>query len=184
MASILLDLSDYIFWNNLVHLSHFNSADSKEILSLLHACVHIPSWCNAIVQQRPFISIDALLDVARQQSQTWTWAEIEEALATHPKIGEKKAKKVLSEQETQFSDREQAGVQQDATTQQALLDANIAYEEKFGFIFLIKASGLSSEDILNNLHSRLNNPLTTEKNIVKEQLAAIALLRLSQGVQA
>ncbi|MFX8461085.1 2-oxo-4-hydroxy-4-carboxy-5-ureidoimidazoline decarboxylase, partial [Acinetobacter baumannii] len=58
------------------------------------------------------------------------------------------------------------------------------YEQKFGFIFLIKAAGLSSDEILKKLYQRLQNNLAIEKVIVHEQLAAIALLRLSQEVQA
>lgn len=49
--------------------------------------------------------------------------------------------------------------------------------------FLIKAAGLSSDDMLNALQQRLNHDLETEKNIVHQQLAAIALLRLSQGIE-
>ena len=53
-----------------------------------------------------------------------------------------------------------------------------------GFIFLIKAAGLSSNEILKKLNQRLQNNLAIEKVIVHEQLAAIALLRLSQEVHA
>ena len=72
----------------------------------------------------------------------------------------------------------------DEQTQQALLQGNLDYEQKFGFIFLIKAAGLSSDEILKKLHERLQNDLAIEKTIVHEQLAAIALLRLSQEIQA
>ncbi len=96
----------------------------------------------------------------------------------------KKAKVELTEQEANFSDREQSGVKQDEYTQRALFEGNVAYEQKFGFIFLIKAAGLSSEQILCALQQRLQHDLETEKKIVHEQLAAIALLRLSQGIQA
>ena len=59
----------------------------------------------------------------------------------------------------------------------------MAYEEKFGFIFLIKAAGLSSDQMLSALNQRLSHDIDTEKQIVHEQLAAIALLRLSQGIE-
>ena len=168
----------------MVRFSEFNHAAIQQVTPLLSACVHIPSWVNALTEQRPYDSTQALLDQAAQQSQRWTWAEIETALATHPRIGEKKAKAVLTEHEAAFSNREQSGVKQDTQTQQALFEGNIAYEQKFGFIFLIKAAGLSSEQILHSLQQRLSHDLETEKKIVHEQLAAIALLRLSQGIEA
>lgn len=168
----------------MVRFSEFNYAATHQITPLLSACVHIPSWVDGLSQQRPYASTQALLDAATQQSQNWTWTEIETALATHPRIGEKKAKVELTEREAQFSDSEQSGVKQDAQTQQALFEGNVAYEQKFGFIFLIKAAGLSSEQILSSLQQRLQHDLETEKKIVHEQLAAIALLRLSQGIQA
>ena len=160
----------------MVHFSEFNHAAAHQVTPLLSACVHIPSWIDTLSQQRPYASAQNLMDLAAQQSQNWTWTEIETALATHPRIGEKKAKVELTEQEANFSDREH--------TQRALFEGNVAYEQKFGFIFLIKAAGLSSEQILSALQQRLQHDLETEKKIVHEQLAAIALLRLSQGIQA
>ncbi|WP_171406747.1 2-oxo-4-hydroxy-4-carboxy-5-ureidoimidazoline decarboxylase [Acinetobacter guerrae] len=167
-----------------MRFSEFNHAATHQVTPLLSACVHIPSWIDTLTQQRPYASTQTLLDLASQQSQSWTWDEIETALATHPRIGEKKAKVELSEREAQFSDQEQSGVKQDTQTQQALFEGNVAYEQKFGFIFLIKAAGLSSEQILSALQQRLQHDLETEKKIVHEQLAAIALLRLSQGIEA
>ncbi|MBK0063536.1 2-oxo-4-hydroxy-4-carboxy-5-ureidoimidazoline decarboxylase [Acinetobacter sp. S54] len=168
----------------MVRFSEFNHTATQHITPFLSACVHIPSWVDHLSQQRPYASAQALLDAASQQSQNWTWTEIETALSTHPRIGEKKAKVELTEREAQFSDQEQSGVKQDAQTQQALFEGNVAYEQKFGFIFLIKAAGLSSEQILSSLQQRLQHDLETEKKIVHEQLAAIALLRLSQGIEA
>ena len=66
----------------------------------------------------------------------------------------------------------------------ALLKGNIAYEKKYGYIFLIKASGLSSENVLQALQYRLLNNPETEKRIVHHQLAEIALLRLKQELSA
>lgn len=168
----------------MVRFSEFNHATANQVTPLLRACVHIPSWVDCLSQQRPYSSVQDLFDTASLQSQTWTWSEIENALATHPRIGEKKAQAELSERESQFSHREQANVSKDEQTQQALYEGNVAYEQKFGFIFLIKAFGLSSEQILATLQQRLSNDPETEKKIVHEQLAAIALFRLSQGIEA
>ena len=67
---------------------------------------------------------------------------------SHPsKIGERQAKTAQCKEQN-FSAQEQAGISLDEQTQQALLQGNIEYEQKFGFIFLIKAAGLSSDEIL------------------------------------
>lgn len=167
-----------------MQLSDFNTASIEDVTRLLKQLVHIDSWAHSLQQQRPYSSKEELLRVAEQQVQTWTWTEIATALATHPRIGEKQAKQVLSAKEQNFSKAEQAAVSQDEATQQALLAGNLAYEAKFDFIFLIRAAGRSSSDILDALHSRLDNDLETEKKIVHTQLAEIALLRLQQEIQA
>lgn len=167
-----------------MQLLEFNQASPQELISFLKHCVQIPSWSAEITAKRPYASIEAVLDSAKQQAMSWTWEEIKTALDNHPRIGEKKAQAELSEIEQNFSNREQSFITADEDTQLALLKGNIAYEKKYGFIFLIKASGLSSEDILQALKYRLVNDPEIEKRIVHTQLAGIALLRLSQELQA
>lgn len=167
-----------------VFLAEFNQAPPEQLKTLLKNCVHIPTWAEKIILERPYSSKASLLKYAENLSQMWSWQEIQAALATHPKIGERQAKKQLNEKEQHFSNQEQAGISLDEKTQQALLQGNLDYEQKFGFIFLIKAAGLSSKEILKKLHERLQHDLAIEKIIVHEQLAAIALLRLSQEIQA
>ncbi len=72
----------------------------------------------------------------------------------------KDRQKQLNAKEQNFSAQEQAGISLDEQTQQALLQGNIEYEQKFGFIFLIKAAGLSSDEILKKLHQRLQKQLS------------------------
>lgn len=167
-----------------MQLSDFNQASSASIQTLLKQCVHIERWAIELEQQRPFATVDDVLNAAQAQSQTWSWADIYAALATHPRIGEKQAQHALTAKEKRFSKAEQAAVSQDQTTQDALLAGNFAYEAKFDFIFLIRAAGRNSQEILTALNRRLENDLDTEKNIVKQELSEIALLRLTQELQA
>lgn len=164
--------------------SDFNQAPAEQILAFLKHCVHIDAWGKCITQQRPFHNRDALITYAKHLAQTWTWEDILTALNTHPRIGEKKAKEQLSAQEQQFSDREQAMFNPNQEILKTIYAGNFAYQKKFGFIFLIKASGLDSQQILTALNFRLINDLETEKKIVHQQLLDIALLRLTQEVQA
>ena len=165
-------------------ISDFNQGSSSEISTLLNHCVHIPRWSLDLLQHRPFSTTDELFQVAEKYAQSWNWDEILAALNTHPRIGEKKAKTALSEQEQLFSDREQATLNADQETLDAIYQGNLAYEKKYGFIFLIKASGLNSQQILTALNYRLKNDPDIEKRIVHQQLLEIALLRLKQAVEA
>ena len=167
-----------------MHLAEFNQASETDVKTFLKHCVQIESWVNELSAQRPYVSIEALLSQAKQQASTWQWSEIKHALDNHPRIGEKKAQVDLSAQEQGFSNREQASISTDEETQEALLAGNIAYEKKYGYIFLIKASGLKSEDVLQALHYRLMNDPDTEQRIVHQQLSEIALLRLTQELSA
>lgn len=167
-----------------MQLVEFNQASSQDAISFLKHCVQIPSWSTEIAAKRPYASIEAVMEAAKQQAATWTWDEIKAALDNHPRIGEKKAQAELSEIEKNFSNREQSSITADEETQLALLKGNIAYEKKYGHIFLIKAFGLTSEDVLQALKYRLVNDPEIEKRIVHNQLAEIALLRLSQELKA
>lgn len=164
-------------------VSEFNHGASKEINDLLIHCVHIPRWANEIISQRPFLSLESLQQYAKKQAQTWSWNEILAALNTHPRIGEKNAKQNLSPTEAQFSKQEQSLITKNQDVLNQIDKGNSAYEKRFGYIFLIKASGLNSDDILTALNYRLTNDLETEQRIVHQQLLEIALLRLTQGIQ-
>lgn len=180
----------------LMSLEQFNQTNATELATQLKHCVPIQRWADALIRQRPFQTMVQLLQYAEQQADTWTWAEIEAALAHHPRIGQRQAQNNLSETEQRYSAQEQAliGVESNnssreanlhqASSLEALLLANQRYEDQFGFIFLIKATGLNQQQILDALASRLDNDLDTEKHIVQQQLKAIALLRLTQELQA
>lgn len=167
-----------------MQLVEFNQTSVADVKTFLKHCVQIESWANELLSQRPYASLDSILEHAAQAARTWSWDEIKSALDNHPRIGEKKAQAELSELEKNFSNREQSAISADEETQMALLKGNIAYEQKYGYIFLIKASGLSSEDVLQALQYRLLNDPETEKRIVHHQLAEIALLRLKQELSA
>ena len=164
-------------------LTTFNQSPAHVLKAMLEHCVKIPRWAEELTAARPFPSTTAILDYAQQRTQTWQWQEILDALNTHPRIGEKQAKAALSAKELAFSAREQAASQDQQHTD-ALLQGNIAYETRFGYIFLIKASGVSSSDILENLQQRLTHSAEYEQTIVHQHLSGIAMLRLTQELQA
>lgn len=166
-----------------MHLETFNQLEAHEAHIVLKACVHIPRWISDLSDQRPYAALEQLYQTANQHALTWQWAEIAAALALHPRIGEKKAAVQLSEKEQQFSQHEQAQVSTDEELQQALYQGNLAYEHKFGHIFLIRSAGRTGQEILSALQHRLKNTLEKEQVEVKNQLTEIAMLRLKQEIQ-
>lgn len=164
-------------------LEQFNQLDTAHAEAALSPCVHIHSWIEHLVQHRPYSTRDALYQTAKVQAQTWQWSEIANALAQHPRIGEKKAASALSEKEQRFSAKEQGQLGADEDLQQALYQGNLDYESKFGHIFLIRAAGLTGAEMLAELQRRLNNSVVQEQQEVQQQLAEIALIRLKQEIQ-
>jgi 2-oxo-4-hydroxy-4-carboxy-5-ureidoimidazoline decarboxylase len=101
-------------------------------------------------------------------------ADLEQALAGHPRIGERRGTDDRSR-------REQAGVHgADPATIQALADGNQAYERRFGHIYLVCATGRSAGELLALLRERLGNDPATEWGVVRGELANINRIRLAQ----
>lgn len=164
-------------------LQEFNQLDKAQAENLLKQCANIPTWSRKVVLARPFESVEQLYEVASQLADDWQWSEIKQSLDKHPRIGEKKAKQALSQQEEDYSKSEQSSLNLDDEMQQRLLEANRQYENQFGFIFLIRAHNRSSEEILSEINRRLNNSLMEEQQEIKTQLKEISLLRLEKEIQ-
>lgn len=162
-------------------LREFNSLDPVEAAELLRPCLDMDRWVGEIVDGRPYPSAEDLFAQARSVANPFTAPELEAALAHHPRIGEQPSGQTT---EAGLSRSEQAGLALDDDVQRRLAEGNRAYEKRFGRVFLIRAAGRSSEEILAKLEGRLANDANTEDEIVSEQLRQIALLRLAQAVTA
>jgi 2-oxo-4-hydroxy-4-carboxy-5-ureidoimidazoline decarboxylase len=159
-------------------LQRFNQLPLEEAERLLRPCVDIAAWIAAVIVARPFSSIDAALAVAWQAALRWQPEEISQALAQHPRIGERAKGQG---QEVQFSQREQAAVNaQDAELAEALRDENQRYEQQFVQVFLIRAAGRDGQSILRELQRRLNNSAEQERQETAEQLREIVMLRFKE----
>lgn len=159
-----------------MHLEQFNAASRTEAADALRPCLDIQRWIDGLTDARPYSGLEALLEAGRAAAHPFTPAEIEAALAHHPRIGER-AKG--NSTEARLSQSEQAGLgQADAAVAEALAEGNRAYEEKFGQVFLIRAAGRSREEILAVLTTRLGHTPGEEQAIIGEQLREIAVLRL------
>ncbi len=132
-----------------------------------------------MMARRPFGSLDALLAAAREEWDSLQESDWREAFTHHPKIGNCSALRERFPATHALSAREQAGVDgaSDAVLE-ALADANRRYEERFGYIFIVCASGRTAEEMLAMLNARLRNDPTREIHIAAAEQAKITALRL------
>lgn len=163
-------------------IEEFNALPEAEAAAALRACVAIDGWVTALCAGRPYATADSLLDAGRAQVVGWAPADVEGALADHPRIGERPTGTGTT---AAHSRREQAGVDPADTGLAARLAAgNAAYEERFGRIYLVRAKGRDGEELLALLEQRLANDPATELEVTRQQLGEIALLRLADLVGA
>jgi allantoicase len=138
---------------------------------LLKVCAS-PTWVAAMMAARPFTSWDHMVETSR--AIVLTDDEWLEAFAAHPRIGERKRG---------WSSQEQAGTRTASDeTLQAIADGNRAYEERFGFVYLVCATGKSADEMLANLQSRIRNDRAAEIRNAAEEHRKINELRLEKLV--
>ncbi|ROP40680.1 2-oxo-4-hydroxy-4-carboxy-5-ureidoimidazoline decarboxylase [Saccharothrix texasensis] len=157
-------------------LEGFNSAPAAELRPLLTDCLAVPRWVDALLADRPYPDVDALV-AASDRHADLTDDEVRAAIASHPRIGEKAAGGGVT---AKWSADEQSGVT--APLADRLLAANTAYEDRFGHIYLVCATGLSGERVLADLAARMGNPPDAELRVVSRELAKIAALRLRKAL--
>lgn len=148
-----------------------------ELQDALTAALAVPRWVDDVTAQAPFATLDDLLEAAGGAGPL-SATEVDEALAHHPRIGEKPKGEGTAQS---FSRAEQSSVDADDTAINAqIADGNRAYEERFGRVFLIRAAGRSRAEILAELHRRLQLDDESEERTAGEQLLDIAHIRLTQ----
>ena len=141
---------------------------------VLLGCLSVPRWADDVLAGQPYADRDSLLAVADRAARRLTDEELDQALAAHPRIGERGGAQ---------SRREQAGVDPTAgDTAARLREGNLAYEQRFDRVFLIRAAGRDSEEILAELDRRLGNDDDTERAETVDNLRQIALLRLAAAL--
>lgn len=157
----------------------FNALPAGQLTRDLLACCAAPGWGDRIAAGRPYADRAALMAAADVASRDLSWDEVLQGLSAHPRIGERAAG---DSAEAAWSRREQSAAagSADDTTRAALVAANAAYEERFGHVFLIFASGRSQAQILAAARERLGNDEVAERSVVADQLRRIALLRLER----
>jgi 2-oxo-4-hydroxy-4-carboxy-5-ureidoimidazoline decarboxylase len=159
-------------------LHELNTAPAERAAEWLRACNASARWVEGVLAGRPYRDAESLLAAGDKIVRSLDWADVQQALETHPRIGERASGEST---EAAWSQREQAAVGGSGLdTQNALREGNIAYERRFGHVFFIRASGRSAQEILAELRRRLANDEMIEQAEVTEQLAQATRLRLER----
>lgn len=182
-------------------LQRLNALPAELARERLLACCSSARWAAEVASGRPFASVSEVLGRSDDSVADLTQADLEEALAGHPRIGERSGTAAgeaqgsegdqahedsevgWSRQEAEsgvdWSRQEQAGVQAaDRAMIQALAAGNRAYEERFGHIYLVCATGRSGPELLALLRDRLGNDPAAEWDVVRRELGKVNQIRL------
>ena len=144
----------------------------------LLTCCASRVWAQKVAAYRPYVDSTSLMAAAVAGVRELSWPDVEEALSAHPRIGDR-AKAGTPEREAKWSVGEQSGT---AGADQLILDGiaagNLAYEQRFGHVFLIRAAGRSAARIHAELRRRLANTAEGERVATQHELADITRLRI------
>jgi 2-oxo-4-hydroxy-4-carboxy-5-ureidoimidazoline decarboxylase len=156
-------------------LAEFNAAPADAAERDMLACCASRTFARAIATGRPYRDPASLQNVVDAEFAALSWEDIGEAMNAHPRIGDRKA---ASEG---WSAAEQSGAAAaGGQVRRELAEGNVAYEERFGHVFLICASGLSGQQMLDQLQARLTNDEQAERAIVRAELRKITQLRVGK----
>ena len=200
---------------DLVPVAALDRAPAPDAAAMLRPACASTRWIRRLVDGRPYHSLDRLIAASDAAIGALSWPDIEEALAAHPRIGNRApsgtgesaaeppqapesrpstgpppaaespgggSQAPGEEREAAWSRQEQADAAAATPDVQAALRAgNLAYETRFGHIFLICATGQSATDMLAALRRRLSNEPGAEREIVRDELLRIVRLRLAKA---
>ena len=156
----------------------------ESLIAELSKCCGARAWVQRML---PFIPADDLVELLEDaESQWWLCNEEDwkEAFTHHPKIGDLDSLKKKFANTAVWASGEQSGVNTATDViLNALAEGNRLYEEKFGYIFIVCASGKSAEEMLGMLNERLKNNPEDEIRIAADEQNKITLLRLEKLLQ-
>jgi 2-oxo-4-hydroxy-4-carboxy-5-ureidoimidazoline decarboxylase len=132
----------------------------------------------------PFVPAEDLVELLEDAEEQWwlcTEADWKEAFEHHPKIGDLESLQKKFEETAEWAENEQGGVNSASpATIKALAESNRSYEAKFGYIFIVCATGKSAEEMLGILQSRLQNDPEEEIKIAADEQNKITKLRIEK----
>ena len=174
----MLDTSTMSLSSAKVVLDRWNSLEAADAAREVLPCCGSRVWAESLANPRPYANPDELF--ASSDAIWWalTQQDWQEAFDSHPPIGQQHAKSATAESLKWSSEEQRAAMALDEAVKAALADGNRRYEEKFGRIFIVCASGRSGAEILEILEWRMQNPPDLELLEAAEQQRQITQLRL------
>ncbi|MFI6690824.1 2-oxo-4-hydroxy-4-carboxy-5-ureidoimidazoline decarboxylase [Streptomyces sp. NPDC050433] len=159
-------------------LTRFNTSSDSAALTALHEVCASTAWGSELLAHRPYATADALLAASDTATAGLTAAALAEAMAGHPPIGRPKPGDPTSAREQ----RGMAGASDELKAE--LLDLNLAYQDRFGHVFLICATGRTGEQMRDAVRIRIGNSPEQERAVVRTELGKINRIRLTRLVHA
>jgi OHCU decarboxylase len=163
------------------NLAAWNAADATEARNAMLACCGAKRWADAMAALRPIENVAALSEAADRVWSTMHEADWLEAFACHPRIGERKEAAHTGTKSTAWSRAEQS--QTNSASENVLAEiaaGNQEYEDRFGFTYIVCATGKSAEEMLAILKRRLGSTREAELREAAEQQRQIMQIRLGK----
>ncbi|WP_406724752.1 2-oxo-4-hydroxy-4-carboxy-5-ureidoimidazoline decarboxylase [Streptomyces sp. GD-15H] len=157
-------------------LARFNALEESAALAALHEACASTAWARRLLADRPYATADDLYAASDAAMGGLSAADLQEAMAGHPPIGRPRPGDPAST-------REQSGMAFATDRLKAeMLELNLAYQERFGHVFLICATGRTGEQMRDALTGRMGNTPEREREIVRTELGRINRIRLARLV--
>lgn len=163
------------------YLDEWNAMSGEAAAAAVLPCCGSREWAARLVKRRPLATLPELL--AASDSAWWSLGEVDwqEAFDSHPRLGESKARGAATDESLKWSEGEQGLIANCEEERKKLLAlGNRAYEERFGRIFIVCATGKSSHDVLGILERRMHNTPEAELQETAEQQREITHIRLQK----
>jgi 2-oxo-4-hydroxy-4-carboxy-5-ureidoimidazoline decarboxylase len=166
-------------------LVRWNSLDPATAAREALPCCGSQAWATALAARRPIADEASLIEAS-----TSIWLALpeeawQEAFDSHPRIGQTHAQTHATEESLRFSAQEQrTALSEDETIRLTFEEANRRYEQKFGRIFIVCATGKTSAEMLAILETRMKNDIATELREAAEQQRQITELRLHRWLES
>jgi len=158
-------------------LTRFNALEEHAAFAALHEACASTAWARRLLAARPYSTSDELYAVSDAATAELTAEDLAEAMAGHPPIGRPKEGDPTSAREQ----RGMAGATEELKAE--MLELNLAYQERFGHVFLICATGRTGEQMRDAVKERIGNAPEQEREIVRTELGKINRIRLARLVE-
>ncbi|WP_329333080.1 2-oxo-4-hydroxy-4-carboxy-5-ureidoimidazoline decarboxylase [Streptomyces sp. NBC_00663] len=158
-------------------LTRFNALEEHAAFAALHEVCASTAWARRLLAARPYSTSDDLYAVSDAATAELTAEDLAEAMAGHPPIGRPEPGDPTSAREQ----RGMAGATEELKAE--MLELNLAYQEKFGHVFLICATGRTGEQMRDAVKERIGNAPEQEREIVRTELGKINRIRLARLVE-